>query len=497
MHLNRGQAAAATAIFLALAALAVWLAADGDPAARNPDPLFQSEAAPPDAPNLIVVMVDDESVSMHDRKAMPAVTGFFAKDGTAFNQAVAAPPLCCPSRAGFLTGRYSTHHGVVENQVGYRSLKGKDATFPVALQAASYRTAMIGKFLNGYEPAHGAAPAPGFDRWYAIHGYADYFDFQVSDNGTIKTDPGYATESLTSRAIEFVEAASSTEDPFFLWLSYNAPHTINGGYKKPCNGRSAQPSDPLAYRPFRREELPRPPSFNQRLVAGSPALAGTRSLGAKKIRATTRAWRCARAALAGIDDGFARLAEALRRDDLLDDTVVVYLSDNGYYYGEHRLVDDKRLPLEPALAVPMAIRVGRNVADQGPAATNALVSQVDLAPTLLDYAGVDHCPGDRHCPAIDGRSLRPLLEGDDERWPSNRALPMTLDDGWNYAAIRTPRYLYMEVSASRKREYRQPKLELYDLRTDPHQLENIAGNAAAAAQEATLAQRLRALVTHP
>lgn len=448
-----------------------------------------------DAPNLLVVMVDDQPVSAHDRKALPAIHDFFADAGTTFDQAITAPPLCCPSRAGFLTGRYTHNHGVVENTVGYRSLKGKDRTFPVALQAADYRTAMIGKFLNGYEPDAGAQPAPGFDRWYAIHGYADYFDFQVSDNGELKRDPGYATESLTSQAIRFTRQASADEQPFFLWLSYNAPHTINGGYKKPCNGKRAQPAGAAAYARFANERLPRPTSFNNPNVAERPSLQGTDPVGFKKLRSITGAWRCARASLAGVDEQFARLIADLRESGELETTLVVYLSDNGYYYGEHRLTADKRLPLEPALRIPMAIRAGTQVAsDAGPRRTDALVSQVDLAPTLLDYAGVDPCPGAAACQPMDGRSLKPLLTGDAADWPANRAIPMTLDDGWTYEALRTPTHLYMEIASSRKQTFSSPRPELYDLRRDPDQLHNLAGQRAASAIERTLRQRLRSSV---
>lgn len=481
----RRNAAIGATIAVALAVTVLLLERGDDPSARDPAPVAQAPAVAADAPNLLVVMTDDQTVSTWNRRTMPGTRRFFGAGGTTFEQAVAAPPLCCPSRAGFLTGRYAHNTGVVENREGYRTLIDPEATFPVALQASGYRTAMIGKFLNGYEPEAGAEPAPGFDRWFSIFGYADYRDFQVSDNGEPGTESGYATDVLTEQAVEFVRTVHEADDPFFLWLSYNAPHTVLPAYGKPCNGLAAQPRDPGDFEHFADDSLPRPGSFDA--ASGAPSLRGTKRLSEGDLRATTRAFRCAEASLVAVDEGFSRLVGELEMLGELDDTVVVYLSDNGLYYGEHRLTDDKRLPLEPALRVPMAIRVGGG---DGPARTGALVSQVDLAPTLLDYAGAGACPQGR-CPAVDGRSLRPLLEGAGRSAPG-RAIPLKLDDGWTYEAIRTPRYLYMELEASRKREYGSPKPELYDLRRDPRQLQSVAGAAAYEAAERRLAKRLRA-----
>ena len=226
------------------------------------EPQVERAAPPAGAPNLLVVMTDDQPLGTFTDEVMPKTREFFAESGAVFDQAIAAPPLCCPSRAGFLTGRYAHNNGVVENDVGYESMNGKDATLAVALQAGGYRTGMVGKFLNGYERVAGAEPAPGFDRWYAISGSADYFDFQVSDDGELREVPGYATDDLTREAIEFTDAAQADDVPFFLWLAYNAPHTVLPGNPPPCDGLAAQPRDAAAFEPFADEPLPEPPSFD-------------------------------------------------------------------------------------------------------------------------------------------------------------------------------------------------------------------------------------------
>lgn len=480
------------AIAIALLALAVGaLITRGDPNPAEPSTSSEPPADPPakrsrGRPSLLVVMVDDQAMGSFTGEVMPSTLEFFADGGTVFEQAIAAPPLCCPARAGFLTGRYAHNHGVVENDVGYETMRGKRRTFPVALQAAGYRTAMVGKFLNGYDRTAGARPAPGFDRWFAMLGSADYFDFEVSDQGRRRFAADYSTRVLTRRARDFVDTTSRR--PFFLWLSYNAPHTVLPGNPPPCEGRDAQPPSAGAVAEFADAALPRPPSFNEKDTSSRPSLAGHPDrLGRGEVTETERSWRCSLAAMRAVDRQLSRLLGDLRRSGRLRETVVVYVSDNGNYYGEHRLTEDKRLPLEPALHVPMAIRVGDAI-DGGPdpPAIDRLVSQVDLAPTLLDYADADPCPDRGRCEPMDARSLRPLLEGGE--WPDRRAIPLTLDDGWSYAALRSEGELYMELTANRKREFPEPERELYDLRADPNELENLAADPGPATRE-----RLRSL----
>jgi arylsulfatase A-like enzyme len=474
-----------------LALLAVAAVAVGAILLASGDEDQPRAEAPAGAPNLLVVMTDDQSLASFTEAVMPRTRKLFAEGGTVFEQAIASPPLCCPSRAGFLTGRYAHHHGVVENDVGYGTMTGRDGTLAVALQAGGYRTAMVGKFLNGYEREAGAEPAPGFDRWYSIFGPANYFDFQVSDGGDVRDVAGYATEDLTREAIEITEEADRDDIPFFMWLAYNAPHTVLPGSPPPCDGLAAQPPSPAAFRRFADAPLPAPTSFDERDISDKPSLAGGPGpLRSGQVGELTKAWRCGLAALRAVDEGLGRLISALRESGQLENTVVVYLSDNGLYYGEHRLTDEKRLPLDPALRIPLAVRVGEEVQrTPPPAAVPELVSQVDLAPTLLDFAGVEPWP-------TDGRSLRPLLTGRGE-WPTDRAIPLSLDEGWTYRGLRTPDELYLELDASRWRRFERPAVELYELERDPHQLQNVADRPGEAKRVAALHRRLEALFRAP
>jgi len=469
--------AAVLALGAVVVAATAALVADDGSDHPEPRPATASDLGLLERPNLIVVMTDDQTLAGFTPETMPKTFGYFERAGTIFDLAIAAPPLCCPSRAAFLSGRYAHNTGVVRNAGGYSTLRAKRKTFAVALDDAGYRTGMFGKFLNGYRRSAGAKPAPGFGRWLANHRPADYFDFKVSDEGTVKRISGYSTAYFTRKAIEFARNADEHGDPFFFWLSYNAPHTVAAHYPTPCRGEAAQPSSRAVFERFADAPLPHPPSFNESDVSDKPALAeGHPRLTPREIREVTLQWRCNLAASRDVDEGMARLVAFLRESDELSRTVLVYVSDNGYYFGEHRLHADKRLPLEPALRVPLAISVGEKVGPSAPSRIGELVSQVDIAPTLLDYAGVKPCRGGRPCRPIDGRSLRGLLQGRARNWPDDRAVPMELADGWTYAAIRTPHELYMEVTAAGRRDFTPPAVEMYDLEADPDQLENLAGS---------------------
>ena len=437
-------------------------------------------------------MTDDQTAAQFDTKVMPYTTRFFAERGTEFDQAMAAPPLCCPARAGFLTGQYPHNNGVDANTPGYPLLREPDSTLPVWLRRAGYRTGFVGKYLNGYELVGGAEPAPGWDRWLQVQGYADYFGYDVSDDGHVSqagTGPrDYSTRLLTREAIHFADDASAGGDPFFLWLAYNAPHTLTGGYPPPCDGIVAQPPSSRAYERFADTPLPEPGSFDEADVSDKGRWVSSQQLGDGEIETMTKRWRCGLAALRAVDTGFHRLMESLEASGELDDTLVVFLSDNGYFFGEHRIADDKRLPYEPALRVPLAIRMPAG-ADQ-PSRSDALVANVDLAPTMIDLASARPCIADR-CRPPDGRSLVPLLTGDEGEWPHDRGVLVELDDGFTYSAIRTPGHLYAELTADRQGPLPQPETELYDLAADPDELENLAG--ADPELEAGLAERLGAL----
>jgi N-acetylglucosamine-6-sulfatase len=456
----------------------------------------QGEQAAPAEPNLVVVMTDDQTFSAFNDEAMPFTSRFFRRSGSVFANALSVPPLCCPARAGFLTGQYAHNHGVLANVPGYSDLRRKRSTLPAWLRHAGYRTGVVGKFMNGF-PGTALAGPPGWDHWFIAVGAVDYFDFEVTTAGELRRfeDGEYATDIYTAEASRFVRRAAREENPFFLWLSYNAPHIVEGA-PGPCAGRGPEPANRRDYERFADAALPRPPQFDEEDVGDKgPWVQAQPRISLRRLDELTELWRCTLASLRAVDRGFRSLVGTLRGLDLLDETVVVFVSDNGYFFGEHRIRDNKRLPYDPALRVPLAIHAPGDPPAGAGDEIEELVSTVDLAPTLLDYAGARPCLERGRCRVMDGRSLRPLLSGEAESWPSDRAIPIELADSINYRALRTLDHLYVELDSDYRRTLPRPRIELYDLQADPAQLRNVwrEDRSAALPLRADLARRLRTL----
>ena len=448
-------------------------------------------------------MTDDQTVTQLRADVMPTTLEALGRGGTTFTNSFVSSPLCCPSRAGFLTGSYAHNNGVFDNTPGYPALVGKTATLFTWLKAAGYRTGHVGRFLLGYpsDPgtASGSAPPPGVDDWY---GYIDqptnYYDALFSDDGATSragTDPrgGYTTEVINREARRFVAEAAPSSTPFFLWVAHVAPHSSDAPSADGCGEGTAIPP-PGARSHFATAPLPRTPSFNERDLTDKPRwVREKRPIGPPRVAQLRRAWRCGLASLTGVDHGLAGLLAALAEQGELDRTAIFFTSDNGLYYGEHRAVQDKGFPYEEAIRVPLLARIPPQYlgapGSPVPSRVSAPVTNIDLTATILELAGASPCSPGGGCRTIDGRSLVPLLRGDPAPGRRSRAVLVELGtpncgrdpaaaNGLTtfYSAIRTPRFLYVELyhvdpatGLCDRREW-----ELYDLRTDPFQLENLA-----------------------
>ena len=459
-------------------------------------------AAPADGdrPNLIVIMTDDQTLESFGARAMPFTWRLFqGENASVFQQALAVPPLCCPARAGFLTGQYPHNHGVFGNAPGYPALADKKNTLPAWLDRAGYHTAFIGKYLNSYESVGGMEPAPGWDSWHATVRYPSYFDYQINDNGQLSdygsSSRDYSTHQLTERALEEIDP-ERRDGPLFLWLAHNAPHLV-ASETRPCAGEVPQPPSAGAFREFEHQPLPQDPSFGEDDRSDKPRPIEKRPrLDNEDRELLTLRWRCGLAALRAVDESTERIVEALEDAGELEDTVLVFVSDNGYFFGQHAIDKDKRLPYRAAAHVPMAIRVpARLGGDEAPKEIRELVSTIDLAPTLLDFAGAGPCRGGHNCRAVDGRSLLPLLDGEGG-YPADRAILLELNDAYRYEALRTDRYLYSRLYQDRQGLLPTPAVELYDLEADPWELDNLWHTDRAAARPILrdLAPRLEALL---
>jgi len=423
-----------------------------------------------DGPNVVVVMVDDQSRVTFNRDVMPRTFDMIDDGGTEL-RGYALPPLCCPSRAGFLTGQYPHNHGVLANHWGM--LKDPENTLPDWLDAAGYRTGFFGKYLNRFTPS--PKPATGFDSWFEIRN-AGYYEYKYSDNGKPETagDDGadYSTTVLTQRSLAFLYEKS--EAPFFLYTSYVAPHTRKSDHPT-CGNKSPEPLD-RDWQQFRDAPIELPAGYNEQDVSDKPrSVRNLKALPDRYARIEKDHLRCTMAAMRAVDRGVGDLRSAIDEIGAANNTVFIYLSDNGYYFGEHRIRGGKTFPYDEAARVPMVIDIPAHVLGEEPVAkVGKAVANIDVAPTILELAGVEPCRAVGDCRVMDGRSFAGLLRGDDEGWPDDRGLLMEVDRGcYAYGGVIRRNETYIEFPGPNFEQCGRSQRELYDSSTDPAQLQSL------------------------
>jgi arylsulfatase A-like enzyme len=463
----------------------------------------------------VVVTTDDQDVASLSPWTMPNVTRLLAQRGTTFTDYVASGPLCCPSRAVFLTGQYGHNNGVLWNYPDpYGDLRDKRNTLPVWLRRSGYRTAHVGRYLNVYERGvdEPNEVAPGWDEWHTILEPLQYYDYKLRVNGRAvrygSRGPDYLTRVINRTAVNLIRHHGFGRRPLFMAIDHLAPHT-NPAPGTHCE-LSATP-DPRDAHLFSNAPLPRPASFNERDVSDKPSFIRARpGLGPAANGEITRHYRCRLASLRAVDRGVGQIHRALRAEGELDDTVIVFTSDNGWFAGQHRVPRGKTVPYEESLRVPLVVRLPAPLSGlRTPRATGKPVANIDLPPTILRIAGARPCQARGDCRVLDGRSLLPLLRGRGGAWPEDRGILLELESreprvGPNlpcdYEGIRAGGHVYLEhhsaTGAEGGRCRRAEETELYDLRRDPFQLSNLApatAGTAAARREASLAARLARL----
>jgi len=438
-------------------------------------------------PNFLIILSDDQRYDTMDY--MPLTKARIFAEGVTFPNAYITTPLCCPSRASILTGMYAHKHGVRLNPIPLRK-----ETFVERLKKSGYFTGQVGKYLNSWD----GSARPEFDFWAAgPGGTAHYFNPRLNVNGTWTVHQGYLTHILRDHAMEFLRRVARQEKPFVLLFSPNAPHF---GY--PPSG--AAPRGPLDISFFMRPPEPapgdeklyldlpshRPPSFNKIDLSTRPRwFRSLLPLTADLIAQIDVFRRKQLQSLNALDQAIDSLLMALAAQGKLDRTLVLYLSDNGHFWGEHGIAWGKNAVYEESSRVPFAVRYPRLASK--PRLEARLVANIDIAPTIYELAGLAIPP------EVDGRSLVPLL--DTTRAQPTPARPWReelLIEGWAsapalelewapYAAIHTDRYVYVETEGDRS--------ELYDLTTDPYQLHNHAGNPTYTSVVDDLKARLKRL----
>jgi arylsulfatase A-like enzyme len=484
-HRSRGGARwriGAAALALAALAGSVLVGTVAAPAAGP------TAAAPP---NIVVVMTDDQTVEA--LAAMPSTTELIGQAGATFNNSFVSFPLCCPSRATFLTGQYAHNHRVRENYFpkgGFQKLKTSE-TLPVWLTRAGYTTGQVGKVMNGYNKSPVGVP-PGWSDWHGEKTENRYYGYGLYENGGIVTygdpeenpedpaDPStYSTDVYTAKAVDFIERSAPASNPFFLWLSYNAPHSGEpnppDGVVSECRGNAKPAERHLGA--FADAPLPLPPSFGEADVSDKPrGIQGLEPFDAGTTAAIERLYRCELESLLAVDEGVEQIVDALAESGELANSYVLFTSDNGFLHGQHRIVFGKHQIYEESIRVPLLLR-GPGI----PAGTavDELVANVDLSPTILAAAGAE-----AGVPQ-DGRSLLPIVAR-----PERRLGREVLIDTSRFRGVRNARYSYVEHLFRPSSGQR----ELYDLERDPYQLESVHKDPDYEEVRDALAARLRQLM---
>ncbi len=426
-------------------------------------------------PNVLYIVTDDQRWDLLSLRGHPFVRtpnmDRIGREGACFLNAFVTTSLCSPSRASILTGRYSHQHGVRTNGSSPR-FDTTEKTFPALLHQAGYHTGYIGKWHIGDNPR----PRPGFDEWAAFPGQGRYNNPPLNVNGTLRPFTGHADDIVASLAVEFLERRPAA-NPFCLCVGLKSPHA-----EQIPPARFAHSLDNV--------EIPRPPGwYEDYAVSGKADVVARACIQATDFfdgpihlkgsydRYMKDFYRCVMSA----DAAVGRILDSLDRTGAAADTLVVFTGDNGFFFGEHRLVD-KRLPYEESLRVPILVRYPNAVSSGR--AVSEMALNIDICPTVLDYCGLP-TPSN-----VAGRSLRPLLGA---RPPHHWRTEMFYDYAeriWQspaVVAVRTERYKYIE--------YIEPAdtNELYDLKLDPHENHNAIRDAAYAPVLADLHSRLERL----
>ena len=439
-------------------------------------------------PNFLFVLVDSQRYDSFSERYMPR-TWKWMSDGVRFEQAFTTSPLSCPSIASTFTGTYPHTHGLLRNDTPLR-VKPKDPvgqsferleSVAQALSKAGYRTGLVGKYLNCWGwPARKSE----FNYWvsFLTDDVSNWFDYKLNINGVeTQIDPKtsatpYITDQLLFRAQDFLDSALKEDRPFFL---YFAPPPLHKPYA-PAPRHSSL---------YLGERLEKSPSFDEEDISGKPQwmsdIAG--------IQIACRSSRFCHSlvslaeriqlgqlqGLAGVDEAVDSLLLRLKKAGKLDNTVVLFTSDQGFMRGEHRLFGNNRA-YEEVIHVPLALRYpGLIPTGGGTARSDAhLVANVDLAPTIYELAGLPPPP------TFEGRSLVPLIKGTASSWRQELLIEGWPDmlDGYlqcspPFRALRTGTYAYIESLRNQGNVgclfETQPLAELYDLSQDPFELKNL------------------------
>ena len=417
-------------------------------------------------PNFVVVMTDD--LDKQSMNQLPGIQTLMGSKGVTFENAYVNYALCCPSRATFFRGQYPHNHGITGSpsalEPRFRELGRDQSTVATWLNDAGYQTKYLGKYLNDYT---GPYVPPGWDEWYALQEPVE--NNLVNDDGQIVQLTGNSTDVFADKVSDFILRSSANPEPFFVMVGTRAPHR--------------PPEVPDRYlNNFADAQLPRPPGFNEADVSDKPQWVQSYprfTQGA--IDKEQNLYRQRLRSMLPVEDLLQQIITTLEQTEELDNTYILFTSDNGFHQGQHRLVGgDKKTPYEEDIGVPLMVRGPGIPAD---AVRQELILNNDFAPTIADLAGAS-------APEfVDGTSFAPLLNSS----PPSSWRTAFLEEGWRppytppiptHKSVHTKDHILIE--------YDTGEHELYDLALDPYQLES-KPQADDAQLYSTLQSRLDAL----
>lgn len=388
-------------------------------------------------PNVLIILTDDQRADQ-TLQVMPKTRRWFQREGTRFARAFATTPLCCPSRASILTGRYAHNHGIQTNYDP--SPLDVDSLLPRYLQQTNYQTAIVGKFLNSWPVA---TNPPHFDMW-AIEDAYRYYDSLFNINGRLRNIPSYSTSFIRKQSLRFIKLFERQDGrPWFLLVAPLAPHD-------PFTPHPRYVGEPV---PVRRDN----PATPERDRAEKPAFIRDTEV---RLKWTYQLPKRQMRTLKSVDDMVGKIFQTLETFQERDQTLAFFLSDNGYLWGEHGMTE-KRVPYTPSVRIPLLVR-WPGFFPAG-ATDRRMVATIDIAPTILDAAHIRLARSQQ----IDGKSLF----GDRKR-------ERLLLEYWRDPAVDVPQWAAVRTNRYEYAEYYEPDgetlfREYYDLVRDPWQLSNL------------------------
>lgn len=462
------------------------------PPPEPPPPVPECAARSGPRPNFVILLTDDQERRLTDASYTPAITQRLVDGGLSFDKAYVTTSLCCPSRTSILSGQYAHNHRVLSNDKprgGYPVAGAAEAaSVAVSLNRAGYETAFIGKYINQY-PSYTEWPAPvsvppGWTHWFAAvdvfpkTGPYNQFNYNMARTDATSSFFGsqaadYFGDVITRDAAAYFESVCA---PFLAFVSYVSPH----GPATPAPRHAAATVAP----PLRA------PAYNEADMSDKPRWIRDLPLLTDEQQAQLQQFNENRArSMLGVDESVEQLLGILDRRGIGANTYVFFLSDNGLHMGEHRLSGIKDTPYEEAIGIPFFAR-GPSIAPGR--RSDALVLNIDLAPTILDLAGIADGAA-----SMDGRSLKPLLLGEPVSWRTDFLVEHFANNPDSINKVNRNPFALEYAALHRGHEvlvdYAYGDSEYYDLAADPSQSDNRAATMDAAAQQA-MRQRLQDLM---